>query len=127
MCKCQNKKCKVAALSAKTADLKAKAGEPRAYSWKPTREETTYRRHLDTLVRARHECDNRQALLAIGPNCPMCARPVAPYGAEQVAGVCMVDGRLSWRGAGWGQPGPDWVANQRECLGLAWDRLTLEE
>ena len=127
MCNCGNKKCKVAALAAKTEGLKAAAeANPRgAYSWKPTRDESTLSRHQDKLDEAKRECRDRQAIIALGPTCPLCARPVAPYG-ERVwsADVCQIKAPLVWRGAAWNQSGHDWTANREACLRLAWARLT---
>jgi hypothetical protein len=126
MCNCGNKKCKVAALSAKTDGLKAAAeANPRGtYSWKPTRPERTYRSHMDRLGAATQECNDRQAILAVGPRCPFCLRLVAPYGADVSADACWVDGVASWRGMSWSRPGLSAADNRQNCLRLAWVLLT---
>lgn len=124
MCKCGNKKCKVAALAAKTADLKARAeaNPSNPYRSIRTRQEITYRNHGHALESATAECNSRQRLLAIGPTCPLCQRPVAPYGAEWSADTCQIGGRLAWRG-GWSGERTA-TTNRDECLSLAWARLS---
>jgi len=123
-CNCGNKKCKVSALSAKTENLKAAALANPGTLYKSSGEEKLFYAHKNRLAAAEHECAARQAFIDIGHTCPFCARPVAAYGAEWSAETCMIDGKLSWRGAGWERPGPSWAENQRVCLALAWERLT---
>lgn len=122
MCNCGNKKCKVAALSAKTDGLRAAAeANPRgAYSWKPTRPECNLRQHQTRLDAAKQECESRRAIIALGPTCPLCARPVAPYGAEWSPDACQIGAPLSWRGHWTGEH--DREQNKSECLRLAWAR-----
>jgi hypothetical protein len=124
MCNCGNKKCKVAALSAKTEGLKAaaEANPSGAHSWKPTRPEYNLRQHQGRLDEAKRECQTRQAMIALGQTCPLCARPVAPYGAEWSADTCQIGDTLHWRGHWTGEH--DREQNRSECLRLAWARLT---
>ena len=121
MCNCGNKKCKVAALSEKTQGLKA-AAEANRGLWKRSREESAFIRHQDRLCDAEQECRQRQALIALGPTCPLCARPVAPYGAEWSADTCQIGDTLHWRGHWTGEH--DREQNRSECLRLTWARLT---
>lgn len=126
MCNCKNRKCKVAALSAKTERLQADAeANPRGpLSYRSSRQERTYRSHLDRLAEARLECNDRQAILAVGPACPFCLRPVAPYGVEVSADACWIDGPATWRGISWARPGLSAADNRQNCLRLAWARLS---
>lgn len=125
MCKCGNKKCKVAALSAKTAALRAAydAAPMPSWSYRESKESKAWTRHSRALHAAESECKQRQAILDVGPICPLCRRAVAAYGGEPSAETCMIIGRLNWRsGFVGGQriPADD---NMKVCLGLAWDRL----
>lgn len=124
-CKCGNKKCKVAALSAKTEALKAaaEANKTSVYSLRQSRQESAWSRHVHALASAESECKQRQAINALGATCPLCQRPVAPYGAPWSADACMINGRLRWRGTS-NSGCANWAENEKQCLSLAWDRLT---
>lgn len=118
-CSCGDKKCTVAALEAKTAGLKerAEASPSNRFSSRSTREEKWYRDHLNRLANARWLCSERKRLIAIGPICPLCLRPVVPQSGGE---GCWIGGPFVWRG----DQGGERAERQRECQALAWARLT---
>lgn len=123
MCSCGNKKCRVEELTAKTEALEAaaKANPSGHLASRLTRQERDCYNHMDRLTLARNECYQRTNILALGATCPLCARPVAPHGAEWSEDTCQIEGRLVWRGGWNGEHNGD--NNRKECLGLAWERL----
>ncbi len=70
------------------------------------------------------ECTERRQILAVGPVCPLCRRPVLQYGQEAVPGLCTV--ALLPRGARWRATVSLSGQTQAECLQEAWRRNVAE-